>query len=393
MCIRFVLALALTLMAPALPAQTHGTGIITRYLTLQECLDLALAKNLDVQIQRISTGLAGDSLTSAYGPYDPVFSLSARRDFLSQPLDIDPKKRGLDAPYRLTTDSLGGLLAGRLPIGLSYQLGASLTEQRGVTDFRFDTNLIAEFGFTNNATTNYPGGFRTTNEFLANAGFTMQQHLLRNAWIDQERTLILVRRKELKISEQALLFQIMRTALAVELAYLDLLTARELVRVQEKALELKQQFVAETRRRVQVGDLPPLDTEQAETQLEITRTALSVAREQSVSRQNALKFLITDDFRELLEIELRPVNELSTAKRETYRAESFKSALKNRPDLAEARLAIERTDVEIRFYKNQLFPNLDLFGHYGGLGIRPDAGSAVSTLSTCATKNMITVSF
>jgi outer membrane protein TolC len=269
-------------------------------------------------------------------------------------------------------------LNGKLPIGLTYQIGANASEANGKTDFRFNPNLFSEFGFTNNPTTNLPGGFRRTNEFLANAGLTAQQHLLKDAWIDADRTLIYVRRKEWKMSEQATMFQIMRTVLAVEVAYYNLIAAQELVRVEEKALELKDQFVTETRRRVQVGDLPPLDSEQAESQLELTRTALLSAREMLVSRQNTLKFLITDDFRELVDVDLKPAHGLVVTEQTLNRAESFKSALKNRPDLIEARLAIERSDVEIRFYRNQLFPNLDLFGHYGGLGTRSDGSSAVS---------------
>jgi outer membrane protein TolC len=53
-------------------------------------------------------------------------------------------------------------------------------------------------------------------------------------------------------------------------------------------------------------------------------------------------------------------------------------ALYNRPDLAQARLAVERSDVEVRFRKNQLFPSLDMIGHYGGLGIDESYGSVIS---------------
>ena len=85
--------------------------------------------------------------------------------------------------------------------------------------------------------TNFPGGFRHTNEFTANAGITAQQHLLRDAWIDRDRMLILTRRKDFKISQEAMRFLVMQTVLAVELAYDDVIAALELVRVQEKSLQ------------------------------------------------------------------------------------------------------------------------------------------------------------
>lgn len=347
-------------------AQTNQVNTsLTRSLKLDECIDLALANNLDIQIQRLNTDLAGYSLTATYGAYDPNFSLFARRDFLSSPSEIDPKNRNPNLPYEMTTDSAGAALKGSLPIGLDYRLSGDFGEHKMTTDFRPNTN-------------DFPGGFRDTNNFFANAGVTASQHLLRDAWIDQNRRLIQLRRRDLKISEQAMTFQIMQTMLAVELAYYDVVAAHELVTVQEKALELKKQFVAETRRRVEVGDLPPLDSEQAETQLENTQTSLTSAREQLVNRENALKALLTRDFRSWLDVSFRPADALTATEQTVDRAESFKAALKNRPDLIQARLAIERSDVDIRFYKNQLFPSLDLFGRYGGLGINDDGRSAIS---------------
>src|SRR5882762_4534613 len=128
----------------------------------------------------------------------------------------------------------------------------------------------------------------------------------------------------------------MKTVLAVEMTYYNLSAAREQVRVEEKALELKQQLVAETRRRVEVGDLPPLDSEQAETQLQNTLTALTAVREAFAERQNALRILLTDDFMAWADTDLRPADDLSAVEMKVNRSESFAGALKNRPDLIEA---------------------------------------------------------
>jgi len=182
----------------------------------------------------------------------------------------------------------------------------------------------------------------------------------------------------LKMSQQALRLQIMKTVLAVELGYYDLVATREEIRVEEKALELKQQLLSETLRRVQVGDLPPLDSEQAETQLQNTLTALAAAREAFGSRQNALTSVLTDDFRTWADFDLHPADALEAAPVKVNRSESFTRALENRPDLQEARLAVEKSDVVVQFRRNQLFPSLDLIGRYGGIGSQPDFGTASS---------------
>lgn len=359
------LAIGATLLASA---QTSRPAASSRSLSLRECIDLALARNLDLRIEHLTAEIAGYSLSSAYGPYAPLFSFRARHDFVSQPGDFDPQKFNPDFPYELQNDTLGPTLSGKLPVGLSYIFNAYTREDNATTDFTSSPNDAA----------NFPGGFRTTNNYFTAANLTLQQHLLKDFWIDADRELIQVRRKELKMSQQTLRFRIMQTLLAVELAYYDLSAAHEHVRVQEKTLELRQQFVAETRRRVEVGDLPPLDSEQAETQLQNALTALTAAREEFVARQNTLKSLLTDNFREWVDLDLEPADALLALPAEINRSESFQRALKDRPDLIEARLAVERRDVMVKFRQNQLFPSLDLIGRYGGLGVDPEPGASIN---------------
>ena len=169
----------------------------------------------------------------------------------------------------------------------------------------------------------YTDGIRRTNNFYAETSLTLRQHLLKDFWIDQDRMTLQFRRKDLEVSQQVLRFQIMRTVLGVELGYYDLIAARERVKVEEQALELKRQFVAETRRRVEVGDLPPLDGEQAETQLQNTLTALASAEELHSTLENALKKQLTDNFQEWADLELDPADALLAIQPAVNRSESF----------------------------------------------------------------------
>jgi outer membrane protein TolC len=91
-----------------------------------------------------------------------------------------------------------------------------------------------------------------------------------------------------------------------------------------------------------------------------------------------LKRLLTDNFRDWADVDLQPTEVLLALPAEVNRSESFQNALKNRPDLIEARLAIEKRAVMVRFQRNQLFPSLDLVGHYGGLGVDAESDRAVN---------------
>jgi outer membrane protein TolC len=348
--------------------QATEPPVNTRPISLPQCIDLALSRNLDLRIEHLITDAAGYNLAGAYGAYSPVFSAGAQHAFVSEPEDFDPRKFHDYFPVELATDTLKTGLSGELPLGLSYGLSGSTIDKNARTDFNSDPHDAAAF----------PGGIRQTNNYFAEAGVTLRQHLLKDFWINAARQTLLIRRKELGISQQALRFQIMKTVLAVEVSYYDVIAARELIKVREKAVELKQQLVKETRRRVQVGELPPLDSEQAETQLQNALTALIGAREASVTQQNCLKRLLTDDFKEWVDYDLQPAEVLLALPAEVNRSESFQRAMKNRPDLLEARLAIERSAVVVKFQYNQLFPNLDLVGHYGGLGVNADSGLAVN---------------
>jgi len=348
-------------------AQTTNPPPTSRLLSLQQCLDMALSRNLDLQIEHLSPQIARYDMISAQGAYDPTLSFQAVSKFIEQPGDFDPRKQNPYLPYDDRSDTVGPDLSGRLPLGLSYELNAVAGPDSAHTDMR-STDQAAD----------YPGGVRNTNNYYADAELTVRQHLLKDFWIDSYREKLLFRKKDLKISQEALRLQIMKTTLAVELNFFDLLAAREKIAVEEKALEVKRQFVTETRRRIQVGDLPPLDGQQAESQLQNIITALTAARQVLVEQQNELIGLMTDDFKSWADVDLQPVGPLVAVQEEPDRFQSFQNALTKRPDVAAARSAVEKSDVAVRFQKNQLFPSLDFTGTYGGNGIDPQAGSAIS---------------
>lgn len=348
--------------AAPVPARTNA-------LSLQQCFEMALKRNLDVQIERVSSQIARFSLAGAYGAYDPVLSIQASHEYLDTPGNFSPQKFNWDFPYTMDTDRGGAALAGVLPFGLSYGLDAGGGRRSAVTDF----NGRPEYALA------FPGGIRDTNNSFAELGLTVRQHLLKDFWVDQAREVLQVRRKQLKMSEAALRMQILKTMLAVELSYYDLVLGRELVGVEQAAVRLKQQFLTETKRRVEVGDQPPLDMQQAEMQTETALTALAAAREAWVSRQNTLKVLVSDNFQAWAETELAAADLPSVTPPHTQLAESFQRALKERPDLLEARLAVERSDIMVKFRFNQLFPSLDLIGRVGSSGVEPDVNQAMNT--------------
>src|SRR5579859_475096 len=60
-------------------AQTNSTNAV-RQLSLQDCIQLALQHNLDLQIDRYNPAIALFTLKGDYGAYDPSLTLSGQHD-------------------------------------------------------------------------------------------------------------------------------------------------------------------------------------------------------------------------------------------------------------------------------------------------------------------------
>lgn len=339
--------LSLALIQPAFAAQT---GV--RAMSLQDCIQAALEHNLDLKISRYNPQLSLYNLRATYEGYDPTFNLEGQHQFNKAGSSIF--QGGLQAPGSETdTDSFQSGFNGLLPYGLRYGLNGSASDQYG-TSFFIDTNgLVTPRPFENSR---------------ASVSLGLTQPLLKNFWIDSTRLNIRVGKNLLKQSELALRLQIMTVVNDVEQRYFDLVYSREVVKVQEKAVELAGRLVEENRRRVEVGALAPLDEKQAESQAAISRADLLEARNLLSVSENALKRLMNDNFAEWAGVVLEPTDPLEAVLHLFDLQDSWTKGLTQRPDILQAKLEVERYGIQLKYTYNQLFPQLEAFGGlgYGG---------------------------
>jgi outer membrane protein TolC len=323
-----------------------------RPITLAECISMALSNNLDLQIERFNPLQARYSLSAAQGSYDPDLRLSGEHS------DTESGSRllsgGFSVPGAQTeTDSFSGGIGGILPWGMTYDLSARASESTG-NSFGLDTNNnVISFPFSDSQ---------------SSAQFTLSQPLLRNAWIDATRLNIKVRKIGVQQSDLGLRGSIMSIVTDVELAYYNLIFAREQVKVQEKAVELADRLVQENKRRVEVGALAPLDERQAESQAASSRADLLQAKRTLAAAENELKRRLTADFISLVDTELVPADTLKAGLQAFDTQNSWGRGLDQRPDLLQARLDVEAQGIRLKYDRNQLWPQLDVFGSYGYSG-------------------------
>ncbi len=361
-----------------------------RVLSLHDCIKLALEHNLDVQITRLEPELAQFTLSGSYASYDPALSLSGSHSYDRSPGGRDSEGRQFSGTES-ETDSFSAGLSGLLPWGLSYNLGASANDRYGTQPGNFPdfsnpltiiTNQYYDLGANapvSQLITNYSsvsGRFDFENASANVGALQLRQPLLKNFWTDATRLQIFLNKRNLRISELGFQAQIINTITAVEEAYFDLIYAEESVKVQEKALELAERLVSENRRRVEVGALAPLDEKQAESQAAASRADLLAARATRDTQQRRLKALLSDDYSEWMYTELRPTETLQALPQKLELQESWRRGMATRPDLLQARLAVEKQDKVVSYQRNQTLPQLDLVGDVGYLGSDDEFSSA-----------------
>jgi outer membrane protein len=319
-------------------AQTNTDA--TRAMSLQDCIQEALAHNLDVQIQRINPQISLYDLNAAYGGFDPTFSFSGQHDYNVSPGGFTSQQ----IPIPATTskaDRFNSSLAGTLPVGLQYNLSGNISD----TTFSQTTN--------------------STQSGVGSVGVTLTQPLLKNFWIDNTRLTIRVAKNRLKFSEQGLRLQIITSVTAVENAYYELIYAQDNVQVQQEALDLAQTQLDQDKQRVQIGTLAQLSVQSDESQVASSKANLIAAQNTLSIDQNTLKTLLTDTYAEWRGTNVQPTATLEAPLQLFNLQDSWSKGMTERPDLLQARLNVEQQGIQLKFSFNQLFPELDLIGSYG----------------------------
>jgi outer membrane protein len=316
---------------PAVFAQTNAPA--ARPLSLTDCFAEALKHNLDVQVQRYQPEISLYDLYAAYGGYDPTLNLSGQYGYSRSGgffTNAVPFTRN-----NLFKSDLGGAL----PSGTTYDLFGNVNDNYG-------------------SSPENSGG---------QIGVTLTQPLLKNFWTDGTRLAVAVAKNRLQFSEQGLRQQIITTVTAVENAYYELIYARENVKVQQEALALAETQLHDDNQRVQIKVVAERGgtIEQDEAQVAQSRANLIAAQNALSVAQNTLKNLLTDNYRQWHGVDIEPTETLDAAPQPFDLQDSWGKGMTQRPDLLQARLNVEQQGIQLRYDRNQIFPELDLVGSFG----------------------------
>ena len=330
--------------AVARPASGAGPPGRRFDLTLDDAVQRALERNLDIAVQRIHPLVQDMRVAAAGAAFLPV--ASSGFDFNQE-----------TTPNRFVFD--GGGLRGQPIVSDrgTYDLGVGQQVKWG--GGRYDVTWDS----TRSESTNIFSTFNPS--FGANMTLQYTQPLLRGFRTDARRTQLVVSRINRDISDIDLEETVVNTLANVSLAYWDLVYARAAVGVQRQAVDLAEQLVQDNRVRVEVGTMAPIDVVAAQSEAAARRQLLALAVETQRTSELALKELIVGGTSDALwNAEINPTEQPRIEATSIDLQAAIRGALDRRTDASRARRQLDVNEATAANLRNSTLPALDLVGSY-----------------------------
>jgi outer membrane protein len=312
-------------------------------LSLAEVTSRALAKNHSIRVEREHVTAADARARGSLGAYDAQFSV--------------------DINARHHRDPVNSLFSGA-PTGSAAPSQNSFTSTLSLSQ-RFRTGAIASAStsVTREGTDGVFSPFAPA--YTSSLGVDLQQPLLRNRAIDPSRTALLVTALDRDRSSAGLASQALTTVADVEKAYWGLVAARRELDVRRGNLALAEAQRVDTQSRIEAKTVAVSDLAQPTAEVERRRGDLLSAQEAVVRAERSLKLLIVDSLDDPIWAEsIVPTDTPDTPLLTVDVAVALAAAKRQRPEIADLTVAGSQQDLQIRLFRDQLKPRMDLVASY-----------------------------
>lgn len=319
----------------------------TKALTIDEAVRLGLENNLDLLVERINPLVQDQNVRQVSTAWTPnltgIFNYTSAED--------PPDSLLSGSRDTVSTDTLVGNVGvdQLLPWGANYSVS-------------WDNNRLD--------TTNQ---FFTFNPRLRSGfGLFYEQPLLRNFGTDSTRTQLVVAKRNREISDEQLRSAVVNTVRSVKNAFWELAYNINNLEAQKQSLDLARQTLKDNQTRVRVGTMAPIDIVEAEAEVARNEEAVIIAESAISQSEDRLRALIYDtkspDF---WTASLEPTGYQGQfqALQSVNEQEAVSTALAKRSDLIQARSQLENVEANLKFYRNQVLPQLNFRAELNGAGL------------------------
>jgi outer membrane protein TolC len=326
-------------------------------LTLQECINRALAKNFSLRVQGFNSANAKEDLIIAKANFDPTLTAYAQRTHTS----------GVTS----TNDGLGTLTTSNY--------------RQDTTDIRVGATSNLETGALVGATTsvlrsgnNLPG-YTLNPAYNSDVSFTITQPLLKGFGLKVNRAAIETARLGITIADLNYKGSVLQVVHDTEAAYYNLAFTRGQLAVKQRSLELAQKLYDENKVKKNTGVATDLDVLTAEVGVATAENGVVLAQQQVHDSEDTL-LALTGQF----EFSTPPgaVNLPAVVDTVPSIADSFQAARELQPTYVAALSTIKQLEIAVDVAKNGRLPTLNFDGALGFNGSDRSTSTSYDNLRT-----------
>ncbi len=326
-------------------------------LSLGDAIRRALESNNDIEVSRDDVRFQETQVRSLLGVYDPVFSVTpnfSRSNTTGQPATRD---------FRVNSNFGQFIQRG----GGNYQV--FFNNQR--TENAFAQAQVSSGSVSNNSSAIYSSSF----------GVNYTQPLARNKRIDSRRSQINIARKRLEQTDADFRLTATTTITQVQRAYWDFVFALRNQQNQVANVNLAKENLRQIEARISAGAAAPLERAEVATELANREGDLLLATQQVSTAENALKqFVLGDPLSAEWTQTFVPTDKPAFSLDPVNLDDAMKDAMDNRFELRRLRLQREINSEDIKLFKNQIKPQIDLNTTFSLDGLsRSGTNSATTT--------------
>ena len=384
------------------------------YLSLSDALALAVENNLDIELQRFSLPVADTDVQRAKGggtlrgvPFILAESPAGVGGPLS-PLVTNPASGSTVTPgTAVATNPLELGVLGEVQTNLSVQ--GTLPQSIGTPVNIFDPALVGQLNWTHQTTPQSASlsdvNSLVTNTGMVNAGIqqgfstgtqvnlafnnshqslnslqtsynpftgsslglTVTQPLVRGFGRSLNRRFIHIANNNQKITNLLFEQQLIATVYGVTRLYTDLVALYEDVKNKEESLALAQKLFTDTQAQVEEGTLARVEMTRANASVFSSRQDLINARGLLEEQEAILKTVLSKTGNQDPQVQaarIIPTDSLGVPEKEEIRPiqDLLSEAMAHRPDLSQANLQIENSEIGLKGSRNAVLPEVDLVG-------------------------------
>jgi outer membrane protein TolC len=318
--------------APAPPASMEPQP-----LSLDEAIRLALEQSLDIQVARRSLQAAETDPTAERAKFDPSLNLD------------------LNGGRTVNANGETNMTSGSLSLDQPVMTGGTVTLQFNDAWTKTSSQyLIFQSGVPVGT------GVDVERYYQSLLELRLTQPLLKGGGLAANRAPILIATNNAAISKEALLQKTEEIVANVERAYWALVLQREILSVSREALRAAHLLLEAARAKVEQGQLAPIEALIAEAEAASREEAVVVAERAVWDAQDRLRRFLSSSAGELTnEATIIPSDEPEPEPREIDLTALAEAALAARPELAQAKLQMANSRLNLRMAENERWPTLN----------------------------------